>query len=134
MLVEMQVAELNIDSVTRSPVIVLKGATQDATLTFPVGLGEANAIQLRLEDIPTPRPMTHDLLKTIMDKAGITLERVVITDQRDGTYYASVELTHAGQAMIIDSRPSDAIALALRANAPILVDSGVLERSPGHAN
>ena len=94
-----------------------------------IGIFEANAIALELEQIPTPRPMTHDLMKSIMEKLDVSISRVLITDLRDVTYYAVLELETPNGMIQIDSRPSDAIALALRFDAPIFVNQSVIEKS-----
>lgn len=127
--IEMTVRGLMIDPVTNMPIIVLKNASGDAVLPIWVGIFEANAIAMRLEEIEPPRPGTHDLLRSVIQGLSAEVRRVVITDLRDNTFYAEIRLVLDGRELAIDARPSDAMALALRAQAPIFVDRGVLEKS-----
>ncbi len=129
MLYEMQVAGLTVDPITRSPILVLKDHDKEIALPIWVGPYEANAIMLELEQIPTPRPMTHDLMKNLLSTMNAKVRKVVVSDLRDDTYYAVIELTHQGEVVSVDSRTSDAIALALRTNSPIFVDEQVIEKS-----
>jgi bifunctional DNase/RNase len=129
MLVEMFIKGLMIDPVTNMPIVILRDEAGDRTLPIWVGPVEANAIALQVENIEPPRPMTHDLLRTIMEDLGATLSRVVISDLRDGTYYAYLELDKGGEVMLVDARPSDAIALSLRSRAPVFVESAVMDRA-----
>ena len=129
MAVEMKIKGLMIDPVTDSPIVVLKNADEDKVLPIWIGVFEADAIAKRLEKIPNPRPYTHDLLNSLIDALGARLTRVRIHDLRQGTFYAELEFDHGGNALTIDSRPSDAMALALRAGAPIFVEPIVLEKS-----
>ena len=94
-----------------------------------VGIFEANAIAMQLENIAAPRPMTHDLLKNVIDGLDCSIDRITITDLRDNTFFALIQLSRNGEILTIDSRPSDAMALALRAEAPIYVDRNVLDKS-----
>lgn len=123
------VAGVTVDPVTKSPIVVLK--TKDGVDAVPIWIGilEANAIAVVLEGTELPRPLTHDLLKTILDETGTRLERVEITDIRDNTYFALLHLESSGRRWTVDSRPSDAIALALRCGAGILVSEAVLSKS-----
>ena len=129
MLYEMQVAGLTVDPITRSPILILKDTSKEIALPIWVGLHEANAIMLELEQIPTPRPMTHDLLKNMLNTMNAQVQKVVVSDLKDDTYYAIIEVLHQGEVLSIDSRTSDAIALALRTKSPIFVDSQVIEKS-----
>ena len=129
MALEMQIKGLMIDPVSQSPIIVLRDATGDAVLPIWVGIFEANAIAVMLERIAPPRPMTHDLLRSLLDTLRARVERVVITDLRDNTFYALIHLLRGDERLAVDARPSDAMALALRANAPIFVEDAVLEKS-----
>jgi uncharacterized protein len=129
MLYEMQVAGLTVDPITRSPILILKDTSKEIALPIWVGLNEANAIMLELEQIPTPRPMTHDLLKNMLSTMNAQVQKVVVSDLKDDTYYAIIEVLHQGEVLSIDSRTSDAIALALRTKSPIFVDSQVIEKS-----
>jgi len=129
MLYEMQVAGLTVDPITRSPILILKDSSKEIALPIWVGLNEANAIMLELEQIPTPRPMTHDLLKNMLSSVSASVQRVIVSDLKEDTYYAVIELLHQGEVLSIDSRTSDAIALALRTKSPIYVDAQVIEKS-----
>ena len=113
-----------------TPIIILKDVQSDTMLPIWVGAYEANAIALEIEKIAPPRPMTHDLLRNLIVEMGIQVERVVVTSLRDNTFFAVIEMqTSDGNRMVLDSRPSDAIALALRADCPIYVDTEVIKAS-----
>ena len=129
MSVEMKIKGLMIDPVSNMPIIVLKNSDGASVLPIWVGIFEANAIAMQLEEVVSPRPMTHDLLKNVIEGLSAAVTRVVITDLRDNTFFATIHLDRAGEAMQIDARPSDAMALALRAAAPIFVDREVLDKS-----
>ena len=129
MQVKMMVRGLAHDPITNMPIIILKDAEDRKALPIWVGIFEANAIALELEKIATPRPMTHDLIKNILDHLGATVQQVVINDLRDNTFYAVIEITVNGNRIPIDSRPSDAIAIALRVNAPIYVADAVITKA-----
>jgi len=127
--VEMKIKGLMIDPVSNMPIIILKDATGEAVLPIWVGIFEANAIAVRLEKIVSPRPMTHDLLHNVLEELRARIQRIVITDLKDNTFFASILLTCDGRDLTIDARPSDAMALALRADVPIFVEQAVLDRS-----
>jgi len=127
--VKMEVKALIVDPIANMPVVILRDADDKSFLPIWVGVFEANAIALQLEDVRTPRPMTHDLLRQALDRLGATLERVVVTKLHENTYYAEIHLSTAGGPVVLDSRPSDAIALALRTSSPVFVEEEVLERS-----
>lgn len=127
--VQMTIKGLMIDPVSNMPIIILKNDDGDAVLPIWVGIFEANAIAMQLENIVSPRPMTHDLLRNVIDELRATIRRVVITDLRENTFFARILLDRNGESYSIDSRPSDAMALALRAKAPIFVDQEVLDKS-----
>jgi len=129
--VEMKIKGLMIDPVSNMPIIVLKSASGDSVLPIWVGIFEANAIATQLEKIVSPRPMTHDLLRNSIERLGAAIRRVVITNLKDNTFFASLELDRDGESISIDARPSDAMALALRSDAPIFVEQEVLDRSTG---
>jgi bifunctional DNase/RNase len=129
MSVEMKIKGLMIDPVSNMPIIILKNSGGDSVLPIWVGIFEANAIAMELETIVSPRPMTHDLLKNVIESLKATIQRVVITDLKDNTFFATIHLSQSGEALQIDARPSDAMALALRARAPIYVDQQVLDKS-----
>jgi uncharacterized protein len=126
MMIEMTIKGLTVDPITNMPIVVLKDK-EGRALPIWVGVFEANAIAMQIENIETPRPMTHDLLRNIITDLEGTVDRVVVNDLRDNTFYAVIHLTVRGERVSIDSRPSDAIALALRTRAPILVDESVLD-------
>ena len=129
MLIEMMIKGLMVDPVTNLPIVILKDKLGERVLPIWVGVFEANAIALQIENIATPRPMTHDLLRNvIMDLEG-QVDRIVVSDLKDNTFYAVIHLTVRGERVAIDARPSDAIALALRTRSPILVDEGVIDHA-----
>ena len=129
MSVQMNIKGLMIDPVSNMPIIILKNDAGDSVLPIWVGIFEANAIAMQLEKIVSPRPMTHDLLKNMAEALDANIKSVVITDLRDNTFFAAIHLQRGDQSLEVDARPSDAMALALRADAPIFVDQQVLEKS-----
>ena len=129
MLKAVKISSLNMDPVTNSPIVILKEIEGEETLPIWIGLLEATAIASEIEGVKFSRPMTHDLLKNVMEKMDIQVKKVEICDLKDNTYYAFIHLTKNGKTLTIDSRPSDAIALALRTEAPIFVSDEVLEKS-----
>jgi uncharacterized protein len=124
--VEMRIRGVMLDPNTNMPIVVLKDVASDTVLPIWVGIFEANAIQVEIEKLSAPRPMTHDLTRNLIEYMNSSLDRVVITELRENTFYATLWLTHAGNSMTVDARPSDAIALALRADCPIYVAEPVL--------
>lgn len=129
MLVEMSIRGLMIDPVTNMPIVILRDADNQRTVPIWVGPVEANAIALQVENVASPRPMTHDLLRTLLEEFGVSLARVVISDLRDGTFYAYLELRRGDDVTYLDARPSDAIALSIRAKAPVFVDTKVIDQA-----
>ncbi|HXV62228.1 MAG TPA: bifunctional nuclease family protein [Vicinamibacteria bacterium] len=129
--IEMTIKGLMIDPITNMPIVILKDKEGDRVLPIWVGVFEANAIALQIENIPTPRPMTHDLLKNILSEIRANVQRIVVSDLRDNTFYAMIYLDRAGETIAIDARPSDAIALALRTKSPIYVEDSVVENAKG---
>jgi uncharacterized protein len=127
--VEMKVKSLMMDPVTQMPIVILRDPSGDSVLPIWVGLFEANAIALQLEKVATPRPMTHDLLRSVISTMEAKVERIVITDLKENTFFAIVHLNHNGHALRVDSRPSDAIALALRTESPIYVSKEVIDKA-----
>jgi len=127
--VEMQIRGLMMDPVTNMPIVVLKDVASDQVLPIWVGIFEANAIALELEKTATPRPMTHDLLRNVARGLNARVEKVVVSEMRQDTFYAVIWMDQAGEMVTIDARPSDAIALALRSDCPIYVARDVLDRS-----
>ena len=123
----MQISGLMVDPVTNMPIVILKDDDDLHVLPIWVGVFEANAIALKVEEIVPPRPMTHDLLHDVLSTVGAEVRRVIVSDLRDNTYYAVVELQLGEVSYAIDSRPSDALALALRADAPVFVEESVLK-------
>ncbi|HKQ98834.1 MAG TPA: bifunctional nuclease family protein [Candidatus Polarisedimenticolia bacterium] len=126
---EMKIKGLMIDPITNMPIIILRDPNGPSVLPIWVGIFEANAIALQIEKIVTPRPMTHDLLKSALQGLEAKVEKVLITDLKDNTFYALIHLNQHGRTLQIDSRPSDAIALALRTGSPIYVNTDVLEKA-----
>jgi bifunctional DNase/RNase len=129
MSVEMKIKGLMIDPVSNMPIIVLKNSTGESVLPIWVGIFEANAIAMQLESVVSPRPMTHDLLKNVIEGLRAQVRRIVISDLKENTFFAQIELLRDGEPLAIDARPSDAMALALRAQAPIFVEQDVLDKS-----
>jgi bifunctional DNase/RNase len=128
-LVSMSIKGLMLDPVSNSPIVVLKDDQEKFFLPIWVGIFEANAIALQLESVATPRPMTHDLLKNMIGELDARVTRVVINDLRDSTFFAQIRLVTGGRTLELDARPSDAIALALRTDAPIFVAQTVLDQA-----
>jgi bifunctional DNase/RNase len=127
--VEMKIRGLMMDPVTNMPIVVLKDLNGNAILPIWVGIYEANAIALEIEKVSTPRPMTHDLIKTLLLGLGTGIRKVVVSELKDDTFYAVIWLDKDGDLISVDSRPSDALALALRLDCPIYVDESVLKSS-----
>ena len=125
--IEMTIKGLMIDPITNMPIIILRDGDGQRVLPIWVGVFEANAIALQLESVQTPRPMTHDLMKNLLEEMGASIERVVVCDLRENTFYATIYLRTQQRTIAVDSRPSDAIALALRTQSPILVEESVIE-------
>lgn len=132
--VEMKIRGLMMDPVTNSPIVVLKDVGSDTVLPIWVGVYEANAIALEIEKVSTPRPMTHDLIKNVLTGLETFVHKVVVTELKEDTFYAVIWLERGGHVVSIDSRPSDALALALRMDCPIFVDDEVLKNSKLAAN
>ncbi len=129
LLVPMSIKGLMLDPVSNSPIVVLKDENEKFFLPIWVGIFEANAIALQLENIATPRPMTHDLLRNMIAELDARVTRIVINDLRDSTFFAQIRLIVGEKTLEVDARPSDAIALALRAEAPIFVAQSVLDQA-----
>lgn len=128
--IEVKIRGLMMDPSSGTPIIILKDVNSDTMLPIWVGAYEANAIALEIEKIAPQRPMTHDLLRNLITEMGARVERVVVTELRDNTFFAVIEMRNSeGEAMMLDSRPSDAIALALRADCPIYVNEDVIKAS-----
>jgi len=129
MQIEMTIKGLMVDPVTNMPIIILRDKDGQKVLPIWVGIFEANAIALQIENVATPRPMTHDLLKNVISDLDASVQKIVVCDLKDNTFYALIHLSVNGQTVAVDARPSDAIALALRAKAPIFVEDVVIENA-----
>lgn len=127
--VEMKIRGLTMDPVTQMPIVVLKDVNGNTVLPIWVGIFEANAIALEIEKVSTPRPMTHDLIKTVLMGLETGVRKVVVSDLKEDTFFAVIWLEKNGELISVDSRPSDALALALRLDCPIYVDDSVLKNS-----
>jgi bifunctional DNase/RNase len=127
--VEMKIRGLMMDPVTNMPIVVLKDVDGDTVLPIWVGVYEANAIALEIEKVTTPRPMTHDLIKNLLIGFDTHVHKVVVNELREDTFFAVIWMERDGKVMSMDSRPSDALALALRLDCPIFVDEEVLKSS-----
>lgn len=131
--IEMKIRGLTMDPVTQMPIVVLKDVNGSSVLPIWVGIFEANAIALEIEKVSTPRPMTHDLMKTLLLGLNTGVRKVVVNELKDDTFYARIWLEREGELISVDSRPSDALALALRLDCPIFVDESVLKSSKATA-
>jgi len=127
--VEMRIRGLLVDPVNNTPIVILKDANSDTVLPIWVGVFEASAIQMEIEQVSTPRPMTHDLIKNVLSGLDAHVHKVVVTELKDDTFYAVIWMERDGRIISVDSRPSDALALALRVDCPIYVDEEVLKTS-----
>jgi bifunctional DNase/RNase len=127
--VEMKIRGLMMDPMTNMPIVVLKDLSGDSVLPIWVGIYEANAIALEIEKVTTPRPMTKDLIKVVLMGLDTSIRKVVVNELKDDTFYAMIWLEREGRLISIDSRPSDALALALRHDCPIFVEEKVLQSS-----
>ncbi len=129
MQIEMTIKGLMVDPVTNMPIVLLRDSEGQKVLPIWVGIYEANAIALQIENVSTPRPMTHDLLKNVIGDLKGTVRKIVVSDLKDNTFFALIYLEVHGETVAIDARPSDAIALALRARAPIFVEESVIDNA-----
>jgi hypothetical protein len=129
MLIEMKVSGLTIDPITNTPIVILKDKEEKKIIPIWIGLFEASAIATELEKITFSRPMTHDLISEILKTIDVTVSRVEINDLKNNTFFANICLQKEGRNIIVDARPSDAIAIALRTNSPIFVDDKVITKS-----
>ena len=127
--VEMKIRGLMMDPVTQTPIVILKDVSGGTILPIWVGMYEANAIALEIEKVSTPRPMTHDLMNTLLTGLQADVRKVVVSELRDDTFYAMIWLEKDGEMISVDSRPSDALALALRTDCPIYVEEQVIKTS-----
>jgi bifunctional DNase/RNase len=125
----MKVAGIVLDPYSNVPIVVLKDLEDKKTVPIWIGLVEASAIAMELEDIKIQRPLTHDLIKNLLTELQVNVIKIEVTDLRDNTYFAIIHLEKGGEVIEVDSRPSDAIAVALRTKSPIFVDEKVVEKS-----
>ena len=125
----MVISRLALDSSTKNPIVILKEVDGERSLPIWIGLLEANAIASELDGIKFSRPMTHDLLKNMMDTLGIEVKSVEVSDLKNDTYYALIHIIHNGREISIDARPSDALALSLRCGAPIFASENAIDKS-----
>ena len=129
MQIEMTIKGLMVDPVTNMPIILLRDSEGQKVLPIWVGIYEANAIALQIENVSTPRPMTHDLLKNVIADLHGRIKKIVVSDIKENTFYALIYVDLGGELIAVDARPSDAIALALRARAPIFVEEKVIDHA-----
>ena len=129
MQIEMTIKGLMVDPITNMPIVILRDKDGQKVLPIWVGIFEANAIALQIENVATPRPMTHDLLRNVISDLHATVQKVVVCDLQDNTFYALIYLGLGGDTVAIDARPSDALALALRTRAPIFVEETVIDNA-----
>ena len=129
MQIEMIIKGLMIDPITNMPIVILRDKDGQRVLPIWVGAFEANAIALQIENIATPRPMTHDLLRNVIHDLKASVQKIVVSDLKENTFYALIHLIVNGEAVAVDARPSDAIALALRTSAPIYVEDAVIDHA-----
>ena len=129
MQIEMTIKGLMVDPITNMPIVILRDKEGHRVLPIWVGVFEANAIALQIENVTTPRPMTHDLLKNVIADLRARIDKIVVSDLKENTFFALIYLNVGGEVMAIDARPSDAIALALRTRAPIFVEETVLDNA-----
>lgn len=129
MQIEMMIKGLMVDPMTQMPIVILRDDGGERVLPIWVGIFEANAIALQIENIETPRPMTHDLLRNVITDLNGAVEKIVVSDLKENTFYALIHVRIGGELVAVDARPSDAIALALRASVPIYVEDTVIENA-----
>jgi hypothetical protein len=129
MQIEMTIKGLMVDPITNMPIIILRDKEGQRVLPIWVGVFEANAIALQIENVATPRPMTHDLLRNVIHDLKAEIRKIVVSDLKENTFYALIHLEVNGERLAVDARPSDAIALALRARAPIYVEDRVIDNA-----
>ena len=128
-MIELNLVGVRLEVPSQQPIVLLRERTGERYLPIWIGTVEATAIAFAQQGVVTPRPMTHDLLKNILEEVGVHIERVVITELREGTYYATIQMSSNGSSYEVSSRPSDAIALAVRVNVPIFANEDVLSEA-----
>ncbi len=124
-----EIKGLMLDPTSNVPIVILRDIQSQLFLPIWIGVFEANAIALRIEGVEPPRPMTHDLLRSVVERLGANIEKIVISDLKESTFFAMIHVRQGEQTVAIDARPSDAIALALRSDAPIFVLQAVLDKA-----
>ena len=129
MQIEMTIKGLMVDPITNTPIVILRDKDGQRVLPIWVGIFEANAIALQIENVSTPRPMTHDLLRNVIQDLKASVQKIVVSDLQENTFYALIYLAVNGETVAVDARPSDAIALALRTRAPIFVEETVIDNA-----
>ena len=129
MQIEMTIKGLMVDPIANTPIVILRDKEGQRVLPIWIGMFEANAIALQIENVAPPRPMTHDLLRNVIQDLDASVEKVVVYDLQENTYYALIYLSLRGDTVTVDARPSDAIALALRTRAPIFVEDAVIDNA-----
>lgn len=129
MFLQMKVSGIALDPFTNTPIVILKDTTNEKTLPIWIGFMEASSIAMELEKTPRLRPITHDLVKNLIEKLGFLVSKIEVTDLRNDTFYASMYLNKESEEYVLDARPSDAIAIALRTDSPIFVNEDVLDKS-----
>ena len=129
MQIEMTIKGLMVDPITNMPIVILRDKDGHKVLPIWVGVFEANAIALQIENVTPQRPMTHDLLNNVIHDLKADIQKIVVSDLKENTFYALIHLAIGGEVTVIDARPSDAIALALRARAPIYVEDAVIDNA-----
>ena len=128
-MLQMKVSGIALDPFTNTPIVILKDSTNEKTLPIWIGFMEASSIAMELEKTPRIRPITHDLVKNLIEKLGFHVSKIEVTDLRDDTFYASMHLKKDAEEYVLDARPSDAIAIAIRCDSPIFVNEEVIEKS-----
>ena len=129
MQIEMSIKGLMVDPITNTPIVILRDKEGQKVLPIWVGIFEANAIALQIENVATPRPMTHDLLRNVIEDLQASVQKIIVCDLQENTFYALIYLSLNGDTLAIDARPSDAIALALRTRTPIFVEDSVIDNA-----
>ena len=128
-MLQMKVSGIALDPFTNTPIVILKDSTNEKTLPIWIGFMEASSIAMELEKTPRVRPITHDLVKNLIEKLGFMVSKIEVTDLKNDTFYATMHLKREDEEYILDARPSDAIAIALRCDSPIFVNEEVIEKS-----
>ena len=128
-MIELELVGVRVELPHNQPIVLLKERAGDRFLPIWIGAVEATSIAFALQGVVTARPMTHDLMRNLLEDLGVSVDRVVVTELRDGTFYAEIQMTQDGESFVTSSRPSDAIALAVRATVPIFADESVLEEA-----